>query len=312
MNTSRWGAALVIVALGAVLVGCAGGSSDADGGETGGSGASASSPSSTTESSPTPEVALGPVVTREVEVLSAGGQTIFGTLYRPEGVTQALPVVIMSNGLGSTEEVSEPYARYLAGHGIAAVTFDFIGGSPRSRSGTNMTQMSVLTEKLNLVDVVDYVRAMPDVDKDRLFLMGESQGGMVSALLAAEIPDKVRAIVLLYPAFIIPSMGHASYDSIEEIPQTFEFIGLTLGKQYYVDVWDMNVDEAIKPYTGDVLLIHGDEDPLVPVSVSEHAVKVYDHAELRVIEGGSHGFKANPEALAQANAWLLEFIEARL
>ena len=45
--------------------------------------------------------------------------------------------------------------------------------------------MSVLTEVNDLETVIDYVSTMPYVNKDKIFLMGWSQGGFVSALVAA-------------------------------------------------------------------------------------------------------------------------------
>lgn len=42
-----------------------------------------------------------------------------------------------------------------------------------------------------------------------------------------------------------------------------------------------------------MLIIHGDRDDLVPLSVSEKAVQIYESAELKVIRGGGHGFEGD-------------------
>lgn len=52
-------------------------------------------------------------------------------------------------------------------------------------------------------------------------------------------------------------------------------------------------------YKGDVLILHGDRDGIVPLRYSERAAEVYENAELVVMEGQNHGFmgKARTEAM---------------
>lgn len=53
-----------------------------------------------------------------------------------------------------------------------------------------MTQMTVLTEAEDLIEVISQVQQMENVDSDQLFIQGESQGGFVGAYVAAQIPEK--------------------------------------------------------------------------------------------------------------------------
>ena len=53
----------------------------------------------------------------------------------------------------------------------------------KSKSDGKTTEMSVLTEVKDLEVVIDYVSTLPYVNKDKIFLMGCSQGGFVSALV---------------------------------------------------------------------------------------------------------------------------------
>ena len=43
-----------------------------------------------------------------------------------------------------------------------------------------------------------------DIDKKRIVLIGESQGGLVSALAAAERKRQISSLILIYPALCIP------------------------------------------------------------------------------------------------------------
>lgn len=64
--------------------------------------------------------------------------------------------------------------------------------------------MTVGTECEDLETVIDCVKELDYVDPGRIFLQGESMGGLVSALVAARRPENIRAQVLWYPAFVVP------------------------------------------------------------------------------------------------------------
>lgn len=221
---------------------------------------------------------------------SRNGQQIYGQLYLPATEAASYPLVIIGHGFGSSHRSTAPAARDFARAGIAAYVFDFIGGSPHSASGGSMTDMSVLTEEEDMHAVLDGLRASSLVQERNVFLMGESQGGFVAALLAAKVPDEVRGLVLLYPALVIPDDARSRYPSLEDTPSTYRIMGLPVGRKYAQDVWDMDAIDAIRDYAGDVLLIHGDRDGIVPISYSQRAKEAYQHAQLVTIEGGGHGF----------------------
>jgi pimeloyl-ACP methyl ester carboxylesterase len=228
-------------------------------------------------------------VTREL-LTSRDGLTIFGIAYIPANIQGKVPTVIMSHGFGGNYTYNETHAESLARAGIASYVFDFAGGSQNSRSDGKTTDMSVLTEIADLNAVLDFIKAQDFADADNLFLMGKSQGGIVSALVAAQRPYDVQGLILIYPAFVIPDDAKKRFSSIDEIPQQMEYLfNMTIGKVYFADVFDLDLYAAIPAYTKDVLFIHGDKDSLVPLSYSERAVQVYKSAELIVLEGAGHG-----------------------
>lgn len=241
--------------------------------------------------------------------LNLNGQNIFGLAYIPENVEGRLPVVIFSHGFSSTHMNGDSYARAMASRGYLVYAFDFRGGSTRSRSDGSTTQMSVFTEKSDLEGVLQMVRDWDKVDKDKVFLLGASQGGMVSAMVAAEHPDQIKGLMLLYPALVIPDDAHKRFGSLDQVPENSTLMGMPLGRTYYEGLFDYNVYEDIKRYPKHVLIIHGDKDELVPLSYSEKAEKEYPSAELKVIKGGDHGFK--DEHLTEATGYILEYLSKR-
>lgn len=81
-----------------------------------------------------------------------GSKRLYGVITAPRGYKrEKLPLVIISHGFNNTLEMYEEYANHLARMGYIVYWFDFYGGSTDSKSGgTNMLNMSILTEKRDL------------------------------------------------------------------------------------------------------------------------------------------------------------------
>ena len=235
---------------------------------------------------------------------------IYGQFYLPKGSLTAYPTVIIGHGFGSSYTATAKDAQYLAEAGIASYVFDFCGGSPSCASSGSMLDMSVLTEKADMETVLDGLVSYDFVDKENIFLMGESQGGMVAALLGSTRSEDIQGLVLFFPALVIPDDARALFQNEAEIEDQNQALGMPVGRRYYTDVLDMDVYQEISGFTKDVLIVHGNEDTLVPISYSQRAQEVYASAELKVIDKGGHGFYG--EQLQEACQSAIGFIKARI
>lgn len=223
--------------------------------------------------------------------IDADGRHIYGELLIPEGVTGKLPTVIISHGYGSSYKLSKnAIGKFLVMSGYAAYVFDFCGGSKKSKSSGSWMDMTILKEKEDLLTVIDYVKTLEVVNPERLYLLGESQGGMVSAITAVERQDDIKAMVLYYPAFCIQEDAHRKYESKEELPETVEAFQQKIGRSYYADVWDFDVFSYMPAFEKPVLIMHGDKDTMVPHSYGERGAKAYKNAEIITFPGEIHGF----------------------
>ena len=234
-----------------------------------------------------------------------GDLTIRGTEYRPAG--ENLPVAIVSHGFMAWQDTVRHYARELARMGYAAYCFDFCGGCVmnKGRSDGATTDMSVLTEVQDLEAVIAYVQSLPYTGNE-LLLMGCSQGGFVSALVAAKHPGLVKRVVLFYPALCIPDdaragkMRFARFDP-ENIPERINCGPMKLGRCYPADVIGMDPIEEISSYHGPVLIVHGTKDGIVKPYYARQAQRAYPNAKLHIVEGGAHGFSKKHDAIAMAH-----------
>jgi predicted peptidase len=134
--------------------------------------------------------------TRDIWLTSRGNK-IYGKAYLP--VTEnKCPLVIFAHELGVTHTTGEGYAEYFASRGIAYYVFDFPGGSiSGSKSDGKTTEMSIMTEAEDLKAVVEAAQYWTFVDPERIWLHGGSQGGMVAAMTATMLPEKIAGLYLL-------------------------------------------------------------------------------------------------------------------
>ena len=237
-------------------------------------------------------------VEREGFSCERDGLTIKGTVFLPKGKTDC-PIAVISHGFMANQMFSQIHAQNLAKMGYAAFCFDFCGGTLVGSSDGDSTDMSVLTEVEDLKAVIEFAKSQSYTDENELILLGCSQGGFVSAIVAAEMKEEVDALILLYPALCIPDdarsgeMMFAKFDP-QNVPETFWCGPMKLGRRYVTDVIEMDPYEIINQYTGKVLIIHGNQDETVDISYALRAVETYSQAgadvEMKIIDKGGHMF----------------------
>lgn len=238
----------------------------------------------------------------EVKITGSMGE-IFGVLRLPkrEG---PMPLVIISHGFGGTYEGNEEVAEYFTEHGFATYNYDFCGGSLESHSAGAMVDMTVLTEARDLNAVMDHFKR--DARFDQIFLWGASQGGFVSSYVAGKRPEDVAALVLEFPAYVLQDDARARARADGSFAKTETVMGNPIGRGYNEAAVSFDIYDVIGGYAGDVLLLHGDADPIVPLSYAQRAIQVYHAAELVVMKGQGHGFigDSRAEALAREAAFI--------
>lgn len=218
------------------------------------------------------------------------GRKIYGLALVPEARGK-VPLIIFAHELANTHKSGIAYAQEMASRGVAVYTFDFPGGSPAAKSDGATTEMSVMTEVCDLEIVLAEAAAWDFVDREKIVVMGGSQGGAVAACAAARNPDSFAGMILLYPAFSIPDVMHHEFGSPERVPDQFDLRGwIEVGKNYALDVWNHDFYVDMYYFSKPVLILHGDRDTLVALSYAQRAAECFPNARLQVICGAGHGF----------------------
>lgn len=231
----------------------------------------------------------------EILYFEGDGERIEGILCLPEHRPDPCPLVAVAHGFGGNYHFyTGNIARALAEGGFAAYAFNFRNPDTRVMLGT-----SPLTEAKTLGIVLDGIGKLPWVDRERLYLLGESQGGFVSAYVSAmrakdPARNDVKGLILYYPAFVLQDDAkerNPGWESPEYVWPETEVIGENrISGSYSRDALSFDIYKVIRAYANPVLLVHGTADPVVPLRYSERARETYADAQLKIIEGAGHGF----------------------
>ena len=236
------------------------------------------------------------------------GIQLSAVLEKPEG-GETSSLAILLHGFTSTKD--KPHnllaAEAMREAGLATLRFDLYG---HGESGGEFRNHTLYKWISNTMAVMDYARGLGYTD---LFLSGHSQGGLVAALVAGMEADRVRGLILRAPAFMIPqaaregSMLGRTFDPVH-IPDSVPVIkGLELNGNYIRVAQTVHPEEATERYTGPVLILHGDQDDVLPIEDSRKMAKRYRNAELAEMTGETHHFDKHPEQMRELiRGWLLK------
>jgi dienelactone hydrolase len=236
------------------------------------------------------------------------GSHLSGYYYRPLGAArQRHPTIAYLGGVDIiSEELYFFAAQQMLQRGFGVLCFDGPGmGEPLRVRGI----YARLDYEVAIAAAVDYLESRPDVDADKICLVGQSMGGYYGARGAAKEP-RLRAAIL----------WGACYDLIEDI---YDFWPAVRGQiEWVIGAKDeADAREKLKPFTlkgvlqhakCPVMVTHGQDDTLVSVKAAHKTyadlpepkhLRIWNEAE----GGGIHLMNDNrAEAVPYMLDWLLE------
>lgn len=235
------------------------------------------------------------------------GQWLYGMLHLPEGPDRA-PGIIMVHGFTGHRIESHGLfvkaARALATAGVAALRFDCRGSG---ESEGEFCDMTVAGEVADARAALDVLAARPELDPERLGVLGLSLGACVSACLAGSDP-RVQALVLWSPTALILSQGLPSFvpaDAPQQISNQgwFDHGGNRVGLAFVRGLADVRPLEAARMYAGPALVVYGTADALVsPENPQAYLDALPGPKEYITVKGADHTFSSC--------AWEAQVIEA--
>ena len=232
------------------------------------------------------------------EYPGSNGVMLRGSVRLPDSYEEGntYPVAILSHGIFGDRNQSGMFTALtdaLQKKGFVTVRFDFDG---YGESDGTLLYNSIISEKEDLGAIIDYVKTLDYVNSDKINLVGYSMGGAATSLAAGERADEIHSVALWSPASVLVDnceqgiMFDAQVD-VNNLPDEIPVLGgaFTFGKKFIEDAIGLDIYGISAQYEGSVLIVHGTNDVVVPMSYSERYKEVYGKdAKLVVVKGGEH------------------------
>lgn len=244
--------------------------------------------------------------------------TIRGEYCLPDGLTpgQRCPVLFMNHCFGGNYDGMHVFAKPFLEQGYAAFWFDFCGGGVVCRSDGRQEEITFASELADLNAVIEYALTLPFVDGNDLSLLGESMGGVIAVLAAAQGRYTFRQLVLISPAFCAPDdarrgcFGGVCYP-LDDVPALLSCPnGMTLSRAFHEEASALDIFEAMRAFHGPVLLIHGVADSVVPFAYAIRASQTFPDCMLHLVEQMDHCCMS-PEQAANAQRLIRLFLRGK-
>ncbi len=201
---------------------------------------------------------------------SADGTQLSGWFVPARGVRHphdAMGTIIHMHGNARNMTAHWRYVEWVPDRGYNLFVFDYRG---YGRSDGSPGPKGVFEDA---IAALDYVRSRKDVDAQKLFVFGQSLGGMIALASSGASPKGIRAVVVEAPFYSYTLIAN------DHAPGAGLFLKDTYSAAQYV--------AKIAPIP--LLLIHGTDDTVVPYAHSERLIaKAGKPKRLETIEGGAH------------------------
>jgi non-heme chloroperoxidase len=251
--------------------------------------------------------------------------------------------VLFSHGWPLSSDAWEDQMLFLASHGFRCIAHDRRGHGRSSQpwTGNDMDtyadDLATLVQALDLHEVIHVGHSTGGGEVAR-YIGRHGTGRVAKAVLVGAIPplmlrtpanpgglplevfDDIRAGVLkdrsqFFKDLSVPFFGanRAGANVSQGVLDTFWLLGMQAGFASAYDCIkvfsETDLTEDLKRMDVPTLIIHGDDDQIVPIAASALlSAKIVKDATLKIYEGAAHGLPTTLKA--RLNADLLEFCRA--
>ncbi len=225
---------------------------------------------------------LAPDRVEQVHIPTASGKRLVGWwVLPPQAIERPAPAVLVMHGWGSNAAMMGPVVPPLHEAGFAVLLVDArCHGHSDDETFTSMPRFAQ-----DIASGLAWMKRQPNIDADRLALLGHSVGA-AAALLHAAHHDDVRAVVSL-SAFAHPAEVMRRFMAEKRIPHPLlgwyvlrhvqQVIGAT-----FDEIAPLRTLAAVRCPT---LLVHGLGDRTVPVEDAHRLLTASRHARLLLVDG---------------------------
>jgi hypothetical protein len=242
-------------------------------------------------------------------------QQVVGMLHLPEERGSRVPAVACFHGWTGNKAESHrifvTFARMLAYAGIAVLRIDFRGSGD---SEGDFSSMTVTGELEDARAAVRFLQERSEIDPERIGVVGLSMGGLVAALLLGEDDDLKAGVLWSAVSNMNAAAERKQPPGSEEAFARAGYLdmgGWLVGQEFVNELPKLKPLEVIRHTGAPILIIHGDEDEVVPhADAEDYAAALAESRkphELHTIKGAGHTYDSQAwetEVLLTSLEWL--------
>jgi fermentation-respiration switch protein FrsA (DUF1100 family) len=217
--------------------------------------------------------------------------------------------LIFVHGLGGNREEFLDEAAMLAGHGYGALLFDLRN---HGQSEGTITTLGY-AEVEDVRGAVAYLLMRPEVNPERIGLVGSSMGGAVAIRATARIPE-IRAVVVQSAFSSLEGNVSQGVRALTGLPLPLAPLVIWFGeREAGIQLRQVRpIDDVGRIAPRAIMFIHGEQDPVVGVS---NSLRLYGAARepkaLLLIPNAGHGglMDADPQEYQRR---VVEFLDGHM
>ena len=233
------------------------------------------------------------------EIRNKHGERLDYTFH--EGADATKNIVVLGHGVTGNKD--RPFVvalgEGLAAAGVPALRFSFSGNGASEGKFTHSTISKEVEDLGAVLDVLD---------GHTICYVGHSMGGAVGVLRASQ-DDRIQLLVSLAGMVHTKAFAHTEFgDVIPDEGFMWDEPDCPLSQAYMDDLTQIDTVVDLSPQISvPWLLVHGDEDDVVPIEDSHDILaKANSQAQLVTLEGANHVFsdEHTPVMVEKVIAWI--------
>ena len=189
--------------------------------------------------------------------------------------------VILSHGFNGNKESQFTFSKFLLDSGYSTLGFDY-SGHGESEGNLADTTLTRWVDDLNAA--IDFMQK----HCNDIALLGFSFGGMSSLVCS----KRSRATIAIAPPsnFRKLAVHFIKTGLVKRFEKFIDFEGLNIKHTFIADSARLDIKKIMKKISCPILIIHGNEDDIVPLSQSEEIIEhINEPKRLVVMNGFGHG-----------------------
>lgn len=200
--------------------------------------------------------------------------------------TSDVPALVLVHGAGSKDrDELLGFAESLARNGIAAITYD--------KGDYSFFRRDFAALAIRAGEAADVLAAQPGVDRERLGMLGFSEGGWVVPPALQREPERYAFAAFLSPSFVTPleQVAWTADRSVAWAPEWVRRVpaaALASGRSV-ADFLDFDVEPALRQLRVPTYAVWGADDDIVPVATAKRILTTnVAPATVRVLPDTGH------------------------